>query len=299
MARVGYIGLGTMGSHMARNILSAGHELHVYDVNKAAVSTLVDAGAVYADSPAALAAAVDQVHLSLPDSPDVLDVAIGNNGLTHGGNDGLIIVDHSTIAPKVSQQLEADLGVKGIRWLDAPVSGGPAGAKAATLTIMVGGSPEAFEAVRPVLSAIGKNLEYMGGSGLGATTKVVNQLVVGIAAMAMCESFSLAAAAGISAKRTHEVLSKSSAACWVLDKIIPAVLLPNRQDEIPAVWFALRLQHKDARIAVDTARELGVPLAAGSLAAQLYAIAEGQGWGKRDQMATIDLYANYIGIENW
>jgi 3-hydroxyisobutyrate dehydrogenase len=299
VTRLGFVGLGTMGARIAGNLLQAGYPLAVCDRDPRAVRTLEAAGASAAASPRAVAEQSDIVLLSLPDSPDVIEVATGADGLVEGAHDGLVILDHSTVGPMTARHLSERLEPLGVDWLDAPVSGGPKGAAAATLTIMVGGRQTAFERCRPVLAAIGKRLEYLGPSGAGATAKIVNQLVVGIATMGAFEAFTLGVAAGIDAARLHQVLRTSSAGSWVLENLIPAVLLANRQREEPAPWFALSLQHKDLRIAVETASALDVPLAAGALSAQLYAVAEGLGWGNRDQVGAVGLYADAVGIERW
>jgi 3-hydroxyisobutyrate dehydrogenase-like beta-hydroxyacid dehydrogenase len=299
MGKVGFIGLGTMGSRIAGSLLRAGFDLVVCDIDTAAVKALEKSGAVAAATPREVAEKVEVMLLSLPDSPQVLEVAIGADGILEGAHEGLVVIDNSTVAPMTSQQLEKQFKPLGVTWLDAPVSGGPAGAEAATLTIMIGGDKEALDRCRGVFDAIGKNIEYMGASGTGATTKIVNQLAVGIETMAMFEAFTLGVAAGIPAQRLYEVLHTSSASCWAMENLIPAVLLTNRQSEEPAAWFALRLQHKDMKIAVDTAASLKVPLAAGTLSEQLYAVAEGLGWGNQDQVAAIKLYSDYVGIDKW
>jgi len=299
MTTVGFIGLGTMGSRMARSMMRAGLDLVVFDVNPETLRAFENEGARPATGPAAVAKQVDAVHLSLPDSPDVIAVATGPGGIVEAAHASLTVVDHSSISPLTSRRLAQDLAAHGIDWLDAPVSGGPAGAAAGSLTIMVGGKTEALERCRSVLQTIGKNIEHMGGPGAGGTTKVVNQLAVGIQAMAVFEAFTLGVKSGIPAERLFEVLRTSSSASWVMEKLVPAVLLSNREREVPAAWFALRLQHKDLRLAVETASGLKVPLADGALSEQLYAIAEGLGWGNQDQVSAINLYADYVGIERW
>jgi 3-hydroxyisobutyrate dehydrogenase len=299
MGKVGFIGLGTMGSRMGRNALRAGYELVVYDIDAKAVKALEKEGAKPARTPREVAEQVDTLLLSVPDSPQVIEVATGADGIAEGAHEGLVVIDHSTVAPVTPQSLEKEFKPLGVTWLDAPVSGGPNGAEAATLTIMVGGDKEAFESRRPLLESMGKNIEYMGESGTGATTKIVNQLAAGIQIIAMCEAFTLGVKAGIDAKRLFEVLRSSSSSCWVMENLIPGVVLTNRLSEEPAPRFALRLKHKDLRIAVATASALKVPLAAGTLTEQMFAIAEGQGWGNQDHMAVIKLYANYVGIDKW
>lgn len=286
-----------MGGRIAANLLAAGYSLTVYDVNEDRRRAL--ANAVPAGSPAEVAARSDVVFLSLPDTVDVLDVAAGTNGIIEGAHRGLVIVDHSTVSPMTVHQLAEKFSPLGVEWLDAPVSGGPAGAEAATLTIMIGGNEATFERCMHLFRATAKSVHYMGASGSGVTTKIVNQLAVGIETMAMFEAFTLGVKAGIKSRRLFEVLRTSSSGCWAMEKLVPAVLLSNREREEPAAWFALRLQHKDMRLAVETASALHVPLAMGALSRQLYAIAEGQGWGNRDQVSAINLYADYAGIQEW
>jgi 3-hydroxyisobutyrate dehydrogenase len=299
MDRVGWIGFGTMGSRMAKNLLGAGYKLVVHDVDKATIAGLPQDKVEFAQTPQEVAAKVDMVLLSLPDSPEVFQVATGPNGIMAGAHDGLIVLDHSTVAPSTPQTLVKEFEPHGVKWLDAPVSGGPNGAEAATLTIMIGGDKEAFERSRPVLEAMGKNIEYMGASGMGATTKIVNNFAAGINIIAVSEAFTLGAAAGIDPSRLFEVLRTSSSGSWVMENLIPSVVLTNRLNEEPAPRFALRLMHKDLRLAVATASALKVPFAAGTLAEQMFAIAEGQGWGNQDHMAVIKLYADYVGIKQW
>jgi 3-hydroxyisobutyrate dehydrogenase len=299
MEKVGWIGLGTMGSRMARNLLRAGYKLIVHDVEPSATETLAREGAEPARSPRDVAEKVDILLLSLPDSPEVFKVATGADGIMAGAHEGLIVMDHSTVAPATPQQLAKEFEPHGMTWLDAPVSGGPNGAEAATLTIMIGGDEQAFERCRRILGVLGKNIEYMGASGMGATTKIVNNFAAGINIIATSEAFTLGVAAGIDARRLFEVLRTSSSGSWVMENLIPGVVLTNRLSEEPAPRFALRLMHKDLRLAVATASALKVPFAAGTLAEQMFAIAEGQGWGNQDHMAVIKLYANYVGIDKW
>jgi 3-hydroxyisobutyrate dehydrogenase-like beta-hydroxyacid dehydrogenase len=290
---VGVVGVGIMGARVARNLLKAGYPVVVYDPAAAAVEPLVDDGAEAAAGAGDAAARVDVLFLSLPDSPQVLAVA---EDVAASGRDGLVVFDLSTVAPSTPQKLAAELAPRGITWLDAPVSGGPSGAENATLTIMIGGDEAAVERCRPVLQTIGRNVEYMGPSGMGATTKLVNQLAIGIQMVAMFEAFTLGVKAGIDARRLWEVLRTSTSRCWVMEELVQKVVLENAF-ETPR--FALRLMHKDLRLAVETASAYRTPAAATALAEQMFAVAEGLGWGERDHMAVIELYANWAGIERW
>lgn len=296
MDSIGFVGLGTMGSRNVRNLLAGGYAPVIYDVNDKAVDALTAEGATAAGSPREVAQRVDVLFLSLPDSPQVIEVATGEDGISAGAREGLIVIDLSTVAPMTPQRLAPELAPLGITWLDAPVSGGPAGAQAGTLTIMLGGDEAAVERCRPILETIGKNIEYMGPSGMGATTKIVNQLAIGVQMLSMFEAFTLGVKAGIDANRLFEVLRTSSSSCWVMENLVKSVVLKNTFDD---PWFALRLMHKDLRIALDTARALDVPAAGAALSEQMFAIAESRGWGDLDHMTVIKLYADWAGIDEW
>jgi 2-hydroxy-3-oxopropionate reductase len=179
MMKIGYIGLGLMGAPMARNIMKAGFPLVVHNRSRAIVDELVREGAMAADSPREVAAQVDVVFTNLPDSPDVEKVVLGENGIIEGAHDGLIYVDNSTIKPETARRLYTELKKKGVRALDAAVSGGQIGAIGGQLVIMVGGDAEAFEAVTPVFKAIGKSWVLVGDAGAGQIAKACNQIMVG------------------------------------------------------------------------------------------------------------------------
>lgn len=296
MENIGFVGLGTMGSRNVRNLLAGGYSPLVFDVAPKAIEALTADGATAARSVREVAERSDVMFTSLPDSPQVIDVATGKDGISDGAHEGLVVIDLSTVAPMTPQRLAPELAPLGVTWLDAPVSGGPAGAEAGTLTIMLGGDEAAVDRCRPILETIGKNIEYMGPSGMGATTKIVNQLAIGVQMLSMFEAFTVGVAAGIDASRLLQVLRTSSSRCWVMENLIPSVVLRNTFDD---PWFALRLMHKDLRIALDTARALDVPVAGAALSEQMFAIAEGRGWGDLDHMAVIKLYADWAGIEEW
>lgn len=293
---VGFVGLGIMGSRNCENLLKAGVTLIVHDQNPEAVDRLVAMGAKAAATPAEVARLCDVILLSLPDTPQVEDVTFGGQGLVEGARPGQIIVDLSSVAPTTPQRISAQLQSRELRWLDAPVSGGPAGAAAGSLTIMVGGDEAALAEVQPVLEIIGDRIEYMGGSGMGATTKTINQLAIGIQMMAMAEAFTVGTKAGIPAKRLYEVLSTSTSRCWVMTELVKNVVLENDFDN---PRFAVRLIAKDMRIAQQYASDLKVPSAATALSAQMFSVAEGLGWGDMDQMAVMKLYGNATGIDEW
>jgi 3-hydroxyisobutyrate dehydrogenase-like beta-hydroxyacid dehydrogenase len=293
---VGFVGLGIMGSRNCENLLKAGVKLVVHDKNSDAMDRLVATGAKAAASPAEVARLCDVILLSLPDTPQVEDVTFGPDGLIEGARPGQVIVDLSSVAPTTPQRISGLLEPRELHWLDAPVSGGPAGAAAGSLTIMVGGDEAVLDTVRPVLEVIGERIEYMGASGMGATTKSINQLAIGIQMMAMAEAFTVGTKAGIPAKRLYEVLSTSTSRCWVMTELVKNVVLENDFDN---PRFAIRLIAKDMRIAAQYATDLKVPSAATALSAQMFSMAEGLGWGDKDQMAVMKLYGDAVGIDEW
>ena len=272
--RVGVIGLGIMGAPMARNLLRAGHEVVVRSRTAARVEPLVAAGARAAASPAAVAAAVDAVVTSLPDGPDVELVVDGPDGLLAGATRGLLVIDTSTIAPATARTLASRAAAVGVDFLDAPVSGGEKGAIDGTLSIMVGGAPEAFARARPVLDALGRTATYMGGPGQGQMTKLVNQVIGATTLAAVAEGLTLAAHAGLDAEAVMAAVGSGAATSWALTNLGPRM---QRDDWAPG--FMVRLQQKDLRLALAAAGGLGVPLPATALVHQLLAAVEARGGG--------------------
>lgn len=292
--KVGMVGLGIMGSGICNQLLKHGHDVVAYDLSEEATRVAREAGATIAASPAEVAAVSEWICLSLPDSPQVEGVATGPGGLLEAVTSGTTIIDFSTVAPATARKMASTFVKHGVEWLDAPVSGGPDGARNGTLTIIVGGNEPAFGRARVVLDSVGTHLEYMGPSGAGALTKLVNQLACGIEMMAMFEAFTLGTAAGIDKNRLWEVLMHSASRCWIMEDIMPATMLTGRFDQ---PRFALRLLHKDIRLAVEAAVEAKSPIVAGTLANQMYALAEARGWGNEDQMAVVKLYGEQTGFE--
>jgi 3-hydroxyisobutyrate dehydrogenase-like beta-hydroxyacid dehydrogenase len=272
--RVGVIGLGIMGAPMARNLLRAGHEVVVRGRTAARVEPLVAAGARAAASPAAVAAAVDAVVTSLPDGPDVELVVDGPDGVLAGAARGLLVIDTSTIAPATARTLAARAATAGVDFLDAPVSGGEKGAIDGTLSIMVGGAPEAFARAHPVFDALGRTVTYMGGPGQGQMTKLVNQVIGATTLAAVAEGLTLAAHAGLDADAVMAAVGSGAATSWALTNLGPHM---QRGDWAPG--FMVRLQQKDLRLALAAAAGLGVPLPATALVHQLLVAVEARGGG--------------------
>jgi 2-hydroxy-3-oxopropionate reductase len=288
---VGYIGLGLMGKSIARNILKAGFPLWVHNRSRPAVDELAAEGARIASSPAEVAAQVDVIFTNLPDTPDVLLVALGENGILAGAHPGLVFIDNSTIKPAAARQIAVVLGKAGVACLDAPVSGGEIGARNATLSIMVGGSVEALERVRPVLQAMGNTITHVGEAGAGQIAKAANQIMVAAQMAAMGELLIFARKAGADPQKVVEAIRGGAAQCWTLDVKPPRLFAGNRQP-----GFKAYMQAKDLAIVLDTAREYGVPLPATAVSAQLFNAMLAMGMAEMDNSAVVGVIESLAGI---
>jgi 2-hydroxy-3-oxopropionate reductase len=290
--RVGYIGLGLMGKAIAENILKAGFPLTVHNRSRSAVEELVRRGARQAHTPAQVASESDVVFTNLPDTPDVEQVILGEEGITEGGRAGLIVVDNSTIRPEAARAIAARLEPKQIAFLDAPVSGGDVGAREGTLTIMVGGDGAALEAVRPVLAAMGKTITHVGGSGAGQVAKACNQIMVAAQMVAMGELLLLAQKAGVEPQRVVEAIRGGAAQCWTLDVKPPRLFRGER-----APGFKAYMMDKDLGIVLATARAYGMPLPSAALHAQLFAAMLEMGMRDLDNSAVIAVLERMAGTK--
>ena len=280
--RVGVIGLGIMGAPMARNLLRAGHPLTVHTRTRARAAGLLADGAAWADSPAALAAAVDAVVTMLPDTPAVEAVMAGPDGVLAGARAGLLAIDMSTIDPAAARALAERAAAAGVALLDAPVSGGEQGAIAGTLSIMVGGAAAAFDRAGPLFAALGKRVTYMGGPGQGQMTKLVNQVVGAGTLAAVAEGVLLAAGAGLDPAAVVEAVGGGAAASWMLAEQAPRM---QRRDFAPG--FMVRLQQKDLRLALASAERLGVPLPLTAVVQLLFTAVEARGGGELGTQAIL------------
>lgn len=282
--KVGYLGLGTMGKPMAKNILKAGFALQVYNRTPSKAEELLALGADWADSPASLAAGVDVVFTNVSDTPDVLEVVLGEDGILQGAHPGLILVDNSTIRPAGSQELYQKCAAHGVSSLDAPVSGGEIGAQNGTLTIMVGGDEWAMQKVHPVLEVIGKKITYIGGPGTGQIAKAANQIMVAAQMIAEAELMIFAQKAGADPSRVIEAIKSGAAQCWTLDVKPQRLFAGNRQP-----GFKSALQAKDLNIVMETAREKEIILPATALGTQLFNAMVAGGAGDLDNSAIIKM----------
>lgn len=280
--KLGFIGLGVMGRPMALNLMQHGHEMGVYARRAQSMAPLLEAGARRYDSPAELAAHAEVIFTMVTTSSDVEAVALGADGIASAAARGSVLVDMETISPAVARTVAARLADKGIDMLDAPVSGGPAGAQQATLSIMVGGKAGVFERVKPLFGCLGKTIVHMGDHGAGQTTKACNQLALLVAAQGAAEALALARRSGIDPAKVREVLLAGVASSRVLE------LFGKRMVERDfAAGIETRLYHKDLDIVLALAHGLGQALPAGAVVMQLINALMGRGEGGNDLSALI------------
>jgi len=290
---IGFIGLGNMGAPMAHNLLKAGHQLSVFDLNAAAVENLVGAGALPVDSPTAIAQGNAELIITmLPAAAHVKSVYLGENGLIASARAGVMLIDCSTIDPHSAREVAKAAAEHGNPMLDAPVSGGTGGAAAGTLTFMVGGSDADFDRAQPILAAMGKNIVHCGAAGNGQVAKVANNMLLGISMIGVAEAMALGVALGMDAKTLAGVINTSSGRCWSSDTYNP---FPGVLDNVPASrgysgGFGSDLMLKDLGLATEAAKQVRQPVILGALAQQLYQSFSAQGHGGLDFSAIINQY---------
>lgn len=290
--RVGFIGLGIMGMGMARNLRKAGFELQVWNRTASKAEPLVAEGATVGATPAEVAANSDIIITCVSDTPDVEKVILGEDGVIHGVKAGALVIDCSTISPQATQTISAKLAERGVKMLDAPISGGSEGAAKGTLSIMVGGAAEDFERAMPVFQAMGKTITLVGTTGAGQTVKLVNQVLVVGNCLAMCEALMLAQAGGVDLKKTYDAISQGAAGSWMFTNRGPQII--NR-DWRPG--FTVALQQKDLRLVLEAADQLGVPLPGTGLIFQLYRTLEAQGLSQEGNHALVKALEHLAGFE--
>ncbi len=289
---VAFIGMGTMGAPMALNILKAGFGVTVYNRTREREEPVAEKGAKRAESPAKAAEGADVVIVCVSDTPDVQGVILGEEGVIRGASPGAVVVDMSTISPAATREMAAALEEKGIKMLDAPVSGGSEGAINGTLSIMVGGDKEAVEKVTPVLEAMGKTITHIGPIGAGQTTKAINQIVICGEYLSVAEGLALGMKADLDMEKVLEAISGGAAASWVLDNRAINMI----KNDYP-LGFRVRLHHKDLRIAMEAARELGVTLPCAALVDQMESGLVARGFGDEDVSAVARGIREQSGIE--
>ncbi|AFM33480.1 MULTISPECIES: 3-hydroxyisobutyrate dehydrogenase [Stutzerimonas stutzeri subgroup] len=290
---IGFIGLGNMGAPMAHNLLKAGHQLSVFDLNVAAVENLVGAGALPVDSPTAIAQGNAELIITmLPAAAHVKSVYLGENGLIASSREGVMLIDCSTIDPHSAREVAKAAAEHGNPMLDAPVSGGTGGAAAGSLTFMVGGSDADFDRAQPILAAMGKNIVHCGAAGNGQVAKVANNMLLGISMIGVAEAMALGVSLGMDAKTLAGVINTSSGRCWSSDTYNP---FPGVLDNVPSSrgysgGFGSDLMLKDLGLATEAAKQVRQPVILGALAQQLYQSFSAQGHGGLDFSAIINQY---------
>ena len=290
--RVGFIGVGYMGRHMARNIAKGGHELTVFDIRKEAADEHVAEGAAWADSPRAVAEASEVVFTSLPRPRDVEAVATGEGGILSGAARGTVYFDLSTADPATMHRIADAARSRGVAVLDAPVSGGTVGAEQGTLCVMVGGDREVYDKSKPVLDLIGDKVMYCGPLGSGSICKIVNNLVGLSVAVVLSEAFTLGVKAGVGPQTLYEAVSKSSGNTERMRRF-PNGLFKGDFDP----GFQVDLAAKDVGLATEMGRDMGIPMELSNLVQQRYIEAQGRGWGKLESSAVVRLQEERAGVE--
>jgi 2-hydroxy-3-oxopropionate reductase len=287
---IGFIGLGIMGRPMAKNLLSASYPLIVHSRSRGPVDELVAAGAKAAAAPREVAGRCEVLITMLPNSPDVELVALGKDGIVEGARPALLYIDMSTISPIVSQAVGKALAAKGVRMLDAPVSGGEKGAIDAALSIMVGGEPADFDAALPILKAMGKTITRLGPLGSGGFTKLANQIIVAVNLTALGEALTLAKKAGLDRELTLKALAGGLAGSKCLDQ-----KAANYVANTYKPGFKIDLHFKDLGLIMESARALGVPLPATAVVQELFNALRVKGRGGLDHSAIITLLEDLAG----
>jgi 2-hydroxy-3-oxopropionate reductase len=282
MTNIAFIGLGIMGSPMAVHLAKAGNQVIGYNRSPDKARPLVEAGGTAAESIADAVKDADVVAVMVPDSPDVQEVLAGSNGVFEHAKAGALLIDFSSIRPDVTTSLAAEARDKGFRYLDAPVSGGEAGAKNAALSIMVGGTAEDFETARPVFDAVGKTVVHVGPNSAGQTVKAANQLIVAANIQVLAEAVVFLEAYGVDTKAALEVLGGGLAGSKVLEQKQANMLAREFEP-----GFRIELHHKDLGIVTSAAREAGVIIPLGAVVAQLMAAAKAAGDGGLDHSALL------------
>ena len=291
MPRIGFIGLGVMGSRMARTLARAGYALDVFDVERGKMHVLAGDGARAATSPREVAQKSDLVFSSLPWPATVREVSLGPDGVLEGARPGTILVDTSTVDPETTRAVHAAAAAHDVQYLDGPVSGGYREAEAGTLVIIVGGDRGAFDKAKGVLGALG-TVHYAGPSGAGNIVKLVNNVMSMGNMLVAAEVFVLGVKAGMDARTLFEILRGSAGRSYHFEKRLPNILARNF-----APGFTVDLARKDLGLAVDMARSHDVPVPATSLLHQLYTASSALGDGKNDFASIVKLFESWAGIE--
>ncbi|MEL7512909.1 MAG: NAD(P)-dependent oxidoreductase [Cyanobacteria bacterium J06554_3] len=292
---IAFVGLGTMGAPMVQNLLKAGHTVAVYNRTQSKMQAVVEAGAIATTSPKAAATQADIIITCVSDSPDVEAVVLGNSnqaGIIDGARPGSLLIDMSTISPGVTRSLAKQLKQKDIAMIDAPVSGGSEGAQNGTLSIMVGGQKEDVDRATPILEAMGSTITHVGDIGAGQTTKAINQIIVAGTYWSVAEGMSLGLKAGLDMEKVVQAVGNGAAGSWGLTH-----RSSNMIDNDYPLGFRVRLHQKDLAIALETARELGLPLPMAAYVEQVENGLIAKGYGDEDISAIARSVRDMGGID--
>lgn len=290
--KIGFIGLGIMGRGMVHNLLKAGHDVTVWNRTTDRMNEFIALNAGAAESPSALAAACDVIMICVSDTKDVEAVVLGENGVLEGVRPGSLVIDHSTISPKATVDIAKALNAQGVDLLDAPISGGSEGAARGTLSIMIGGEAGQVARAMPYLEAFGKTITHVGPQGAGQMVKLVNQILVVVTELAVCEGLMFAQAGGLDLEKTLDAVKGGAAGSWMLANRGPQMIA---RDWRPG--FTIDLQQKDLRLVLEAADQIGLPLMATSLVFQLYRTLQAQGLGGEGNHALVKALEGMTGIE--
>ena len=277
---IGFIGLGTMGAPMVRNLLKRGHAVTVWARRREAMTPLLAAGAAAGESPEHAAATSDVIFTMVTDTRAVKEVVLGDRGVARGARPGSLVIDHSTIDPAGAQRIASELQRQGIEMLDAPVSGGGAAAEAGTLSIMAGGAKSAFDRAHPLLSCYAKSIVHIGPSGAGQVAKACNQICTIVNQLGAAEAMLLAERAGVDPRAVKEAMMGGFAASRMLDLQAPKMIARDFEGKVES-----RLHHKDIHIVLELARKYGIELPASAAAAQVLDTLQQRGGGRQDSAA--------------
>ena len=289
MAKIGFIGLGHMGLPMILNLMRTEHQVSGYDIFSPAQQALVEAGGSLAENIAELSKNSDILITMLQNGVQVKEVCCGPNGIYQAAKPNILHIDCSTIDVPTAQAIQKEANQRQILAVDAPVSGGVAGAQAATLTFLLGGQPEACKQASPILQAMGKQIILTGAGGSGQAAKICNNMILGISMLAVSEGFLLAKRLGLDAQKLHEVVTHASGQCWVMDKYVP---VPDVLENVPAnreyqAGFSLNMMLKDMNFSQEAAKNCEIKTPIAELATQIFKTAKEQGLGDLDFSAVI------------
>jgi 2-hydroxymethylglutarate dehydrogenase len=291
---IGFIGLGAMGRPMAKNLLKAGYALTVYDLNPEPIKEVIARGAKAAGSSAEAARDAEVIITMLPACDEVKAAVLGAGGVLEGANEGALLIDMSSIAPHTSKLVASEATKVGVRFLDAPVSGGVTAAENGTLTIIVGGDRALLDEHIDLMQAMGKNIYHVGDVGMGETVKMINQVLAGINMLAIAEAFVLGTKLGVDPETIYKVIRVSAGNSFLIDARVPDYLLKG---DFSRPGFALDLMLKDLGLAIESAKINKIPLFLTGQAYQYFSMASSWGLGKKDMSSVTELLEEIVGIK--